>query len=210
MMRPQLWMDSENGGLDPNVHSPLQFAFLAVKEGVVVDELEMQLRIPPLVVTPEALKINKVDLLIDGAIVTREAAKKLYYWWMNKNFFTESINGKPVVQKPSKETMPNFCGHNTAYDRRFLWALLESDYDMAYYHRIDTMVLGEVMREMGLYPGIENLKLGTLCAWHGDQVTDDSIHGFHNAVFDVRKTYWLYGEMKKLLAKGYMEKAEGA
>lgn len=201
-------MDSENGGLDPNVHSPLEFAFLAVKEGFVVDELELSLRIEPLVVTTEALRVNKVNLLVDDVIVSRAEAKKIYYWWMNKNFFTTTTaDGKRVVQKPSKETMPNFCGHNTAYDRRFLWALLESEYDMAYYHRIDTMVLAEVLREMGLLPGIENLKLGTLCTFFGD--TGDSTN-FHNAMFDIKKNFWLYGKMKELLAKGYMEKAAGA
>jgi len=194
-------MDSENGGLDPRDHSPLEFAFLAVKDGKIVDELQMSLRFEPLVVTQEALRINRVDLLSKG-LTRREDAKAVYYNWMNKNFFTRTIKRpdgsiQNIVDRPSKETMPLFCGHNTAYDRPFLHAMLNSEYDMCYYHRIDTMVLAEMLREMGMLPGIENLKLPTLCKY---AKLVESIDEFHGAIYDIRNTYKLYTWIKQMFA----------
>ena len=189
-MRPQLWMDSENGGLDPKVHSPLEFAFLAVKNGKIVDTLELSLRIAPLVVTQEALSVNKINIaeFSPTQIFDRKMATLKYREFMNKNFYTKFLGGRAVFDKPSKENMPLFCGHNTGYDRPFLQALLESDFDMCYYHRIDTMMLVSALREAGKLPGLENAKLETVCGYF----CMPKPTMFHNAMADVKETYSLW------------------
>jgi DNA polymerase III alpha subunit (gram-positive type) len=189
-MRSQLWMDSENGGLDPKIHSPLEFAFLAVKNGKIVDRLELSLRIPPLVVTQEALAVNKINVgeFQKHQYVDRKLAVAKYRDFMSKNFYTKFLGGRAVYDKPCKENMPAFCGHNTVYDRPFLQAFLESDYDMCYYHRIDTMMVVSALREAGKLPGLENAKLETVCEYF----CRPKPTMFHNAMCDVTETYELW------------------
>jgi DNA polymerase III alpha subunit (gram-positive type) len=194
-MRPELWMDSENGGLDPQVHSPLEFAFLAVKDDKIVDRCAITLRIEPLVVTQEALKINKVDLCKSGW-TTKEQAILDYKRFMTKNF-----------GRPTKETMPFFCGHNTFYDRPFLQKIV-GDFDFAYYHRIDTMVFANVLRAEGMLPGIENLKLETISTF----LRLAPPERFHDALCDVEQTYKVYRMLRRLMKGEALEsiRAEGA
>lgn len=197
-MRSQLWMDSENGGLDPEVHSPLEFAFLAVKEGKIVDRLKLTIRAETMVVTFKALQVNKQDLLKDG--YTLAEAKALYLDWMNKNFYTvhnKNSNGGPghyQVIRPNKDNMPFFCGHNTRYDRPFLQKLV-GEFDYVYYHTIDTMMFANILLNEGLLPEIENLKLETI----SNYLMLPPPERFHDALMDVEQTFKVYQDLRRIM-----------
>lgn len=186
MERPELWMDSENGGLDAKVHSPLQFAFLAVKNNVIVDRLKLEIRQEPFVLTIEAMKTNKIDITTPG--LSFKQAKEKYEQFMTRNFFSVVIdrgtkNERLGYDRPNRDNMPFFCGHNTFYDRPFLHRVLGTDFDFCYYHRLDTMVLANSLKAFGKLPGLSNGRLETLSDYFGFPKLDA-----HDAMRDIERT----------------------
>lgn len=194
-MRPQAWFDTETGGLDPSF-SLLQLAVLAVHNGKIVDRLNMQLRIEPLVVTAKAMETNKIDLgKTDGVFTDIEIARGTYRAFMNRNFFYKWEAGRWVNVRPSKDNMPLFCGHNTFFDRPFMKKFMGSDFDFCYYHRVDTMVLASTLKDAGLLPDLENCKLETLAAYFNLPKPER----FHDALCDVEQTFMLYKCLQELI-----------
>lgn len=196
--RGELWMDSENGGLDPKIHTPLEFAFLAVINNKIADRLMITIRPETMVVTGAALEVNKQDLSKGG--LSLEATKKLYLSFMNRNFYSRTLkakNGIPeqiIFDRPNKETMPFFCGHNTAYDRPFLQAVV-GEFDYCYYHRIDTMLFSNILFSEGLLPGLENMKLETI----SNYLALPPPPRFHDALMDVEQTFRVYQCLKQIM-----------
>lgn len=187
-MRPEVWVDFETGGVKPWVHSPLSIGAIAVVNGKIVDEFYRNIRIEPLVVTADALKTNKLDLTIPG-IATKEEFKKQWNGFMNKNFYEYGR------VRPNKDNMPFFCGQNTVFDRPFLHELLETDFDLAYYHRIDTMIFANILRSEGLLPGVPDLKLETMSNYFRLPVPEM----FHNSLCDIKQTYLVYKCLKRVM-----------
>lgn len=181
MKRSEVWVDFETGGVKHWIHSPLSIGAIAVINGKIVDEFYHNIRIEPLVVTPDALRTNKIDLTHPG-ISTKEEFKKLWMGFMNKNFYNY---GKV---RPNKENMPYFCGQNTVFDRPFLWELLETDFDYAYYHRIDTMIFANILRSEGKLDDITDLKLETMSGYFHLPAPEM----FHNSLCDIKQTYQVY------------------
>lgn len=188
--RPICFIDFETGGTDVTIHSPLEMGVVAVVNDEVVDKLRMILRVSPLVVEQEAIRINKSDLLEEGVTEYSQAAT-IYRNFMIKNFY--KING--VFQKPNKDNMPFFGGHNTQFDRPFLCKIMNSDFDYCYYHVIDTMVIANMMRDAGRLPGVENMKLETLSKYFNLPAPAR----FHDASEDAMQTFHLYKALKGLL-----------
>ena len=194
-MRPQLWIDFETGGTNPWFHSPLSCAMIGVNSlGQVIGEWYGQIRQHPLNVTPEAMKINKLNL--DHAGVDFAQFNQIYFRLINDWFYGGTnwhLSGKTYLKpniKPSRENMPFFCGHNTPFDRSFLQQILggspgETKYDGVYYHSIDTMVLANSLQVAGIIERGENLKLETLCK----VLKIEPVEGeMHNAQTDIRAT----------------------
>jgi len=195
--RPMLWTDFETGGVE-DYHSPLSFAMIATIGDRTYGEWYTEIRQTPLVIEPEALKINKIDILKEG--LNFEQFKKEYFTRINKWFYGGSnftSSGVFPKTKPDKNNMPLFCGHNTFFDRPILHRILGSTYDGAYYHRIDTMVLANALKDVGIIGQTENLKLETLANYFGVKPEGE----LHNALTDVKVTFQVYRKMKELLSK---------
>lgn len=182
-----LWCDFETGGVDVNKHSPLSFAMLATEGDQIIGEWYTEIRQSPLVVEPAALRINKIDLLKEG--VDHSTFRHKYYGFMQEWFFKG--------QRPSKETMPIFGGHNSHFDRPWLRRLVcdnGSTFDGCYYHHIDTMVLGFILNDCGIIK-TENVKLETLANYFDVKPQGD----LHNALTDIKVTFQIYCEMRNLI-----------
>lgn len=193
--RALLWTDFETGGVEAH-HSPLSFAMIATIGDRVFGEWYTEIRQSPLVIEPEALKINKIDITKEG--LNFNEFKKEYFTRINRWFYGGSnftSNGVFPKEKPNKDNMPLFCGHNTFFDRPILHRILGSTYDGAYYHRIDTMVLANALKHMGILPNIENLKLETLAKYFGIEPEGE----LHNALTDIKVTFKVFNSLKKIM-----------
>lgn len=192
-MRPVLWQDFETGGLDEKVHSPLSFAMMATRGDEIIGEWECNIRQDPLVVTQEALRVNKIDLCEDG--LSFDLFKKNYFHRVNDWFYGGS-NGQSTYPniKPNKDNMPYYGGQNTFFDRPWLHRILGTSYDGCYYHRRDLMVLADPLRELGFIK-CDDLKLASICKALGVEAEGE----FHSALTDVKATFKCWLKLQKIL-----------
>lgn len=126
-----LFADVETGGLIPGTHSLLQVGLAAYKDGVIVDTLKFYIKQDTYVVTPEAMKINGLDLTVLKAEgIDKFKAVDEIVKFIEKNFGTE----KPIL-----------VGHNVNFDKNFLqelFAFNSNNIERYVGHRmIDTMSL---------------------------------------------------------------------
>ena len=181
-MKPELWLDFETGGTDPMVHSPLSFAMAGFDEqGQELGSWDVQIRIQPLVVEQEALKINKIDPSTPG--LGLEEFKNGYFRRVNEWFYggNKPDRTEPMI-RPYKDIMPLVCGHNTSgFDNLMLKRLL-GDWVAAITQGVDTMVLASTLRQWGVIDP-ENLKLGTLLAYFEISPIEGVLH---TALTDIR------------------------
>jgi len=195
MAKPELWLDFETGGVDPMVHSPLSFAMEGYdSNGNALGCWDVQIRIQPLVVEPQALKINKIDPTTPG--IGLEEFKNGYFRRLNDWFYNGNKEGRtePMI-RPYAEIMPLVCGHNTSgFDNLMLKRLL-GDWVGAITQGIDTMVLAATLRQWGII-NPENIKLGTLLAYFDISPLEGELH---TALTDIRGCKRLNETMKGIL-----------
>ncbi len=175
-----LFFDCETGGLHPQ-YSLLTLAAVAVDKhfeplfnGAAASSLYLQIRHPAYLVTPEALTINKIDLVHHSAIGTPlgDAQEKFERWLSN---VCAHVGGKLIP-----------AGHNVSFDLKFVWEqLLPSDQWHKYcdYHTYDTMTMAAGLRAAGKIEAGRRLKLGALCEYFAIPLEDA-----HNAMADTRAT----------------------
>jgi hypothetical protein len=203
-MRKILWQDFETGGVEPWTHSKLSFAMIATKGFDVIGEWYTQIRQPPFNVTEEGMAINKLNLSDAGlthAHFKTEYFKRVNDWFYGGTDFSRA-NGSwlPGNIKADKENMPFYGGHNTWFDRQCLHHILggtpfKSVFDGAYYHRVDTMVLGSSFQAVGLLDPAQPMKLENLCAMLGLKPVGE----LHNALVDLQMTVACYLKMCSML-----------
>lgn len=126
-----LFADVETGGLDPEKHSLLQVGMAAYKDGKIVDTLNIFIKEDTYHVTPEAMKINGLDLAeVKKNGIDKFMAVDLIVKFVEKNFGEE----KPIL-----------VGHNVNFDKNFLQQLFfytANNIEKFIGHRmIDTMSL---------------------------------------------------------------------
>ena len=142
-----LFIDTETGGLDYEVHDLLTIGLVAWEDGVVKGELELKISKPEYVVTEEALKVNGLNLdqlRLEGT--DKETTVKLIAEFVRKHF-----GSKPAV----------IAGHNVHFDIAFLKKLFKNTiykYDAYFSHRVlDTMCLLRFLFLAGLIPELGKL-----------------------------------------------------
>lgn len=143
-----LFLDTETGGLDPQFSLLTLAAVLADKDfqpicgGNKEDTLYLQVRHPEYLVTPDAMTINKIDLVHHSAVgLNITEAQVAFKDFIERGF--EKNNGRKL--------MP--VGHNLAFDLRFVWGQLMPKKDWERYcgyHFIDTMVVARFFNAIGL------------------------------------------------------------
>lgn len=143
-----LFLDTETGGLDPQ-YSLLTLAaviadkdFNPVRGGNKEDTLYLQIRHPEYLVTPDAMTINKIDLVYHSARGLKiEEARTAFEEFIKKGTALTGV----------RKLMP--VGHNLAFDLRFIWAqLMPREVWQRYcgYHFLDTMIVARFFNAVGL------------------------------------------------------------
>lgn len=154
-----LFFDCETGGLDEH-HSLLTLAAVVTDKnfdplfgGNIADTLYLEIRHPLYVVTPEAITINKIDLVTHSARGLKIAdAQARFESWL------ESAHRSAGVEKLTP------AGHNVPFDLKFVWEqLMLKDVWHRYcsYHTLDTVPLAAFFNSAGLISS--SLGLVALC-----------------------------------------------
>jgi DNA polymerase III epsilon subunit-like protein len=187
-------VDCETGGLDPIKHSLFTAAFVHVPS---FDMFSLNIREPIFIATPEALKINGLDL---GAIATvgqppSECLVELHKWLRKVAKMRE---GK--VDKDTIRVTP--IGHNVGFDRGFLrrmyamgcprekpvadqLALFENIWS---YRALDTCSTARFLMEAGVLPGLKRAGLDALLEYFHI----DLQYSRHSALGDALATAEVY------------------
>jgi len=173
------WQDFETGGLDSSKHSPLSFAMVFTENEKIVDSWYTQIRQLPLVVTPEAMAVNKLDLNEKGLTF---AEFKIEYLKRLK---------APNIYRNER---PMYAGHNCAFDRPWLKRILSGQDDGCHYHCIDTMVLANSLKAYGLIKS-KSLKLTDLCNFLGVVESGE----MHNALTDATAAFHCFLKIRELI-----------
>lgn len=145
-----LCIDTETGGLTPD-YSLLTLAaivadeeFNPIRGGTAADTLSLEIRHPKYVVSPEALTINKIDLVHHSARGLRiEQAQQKFSEFVRQ---AKELCGKKMIP----------IGHNLPFDLSFVWAqLLPKEQWNQYcdYHFLDTMVAARFFKAAGVIQG---------------------------------------------------------
>jgi len=178
-----LFADVETGGLNPEKHSLLQVGIAAYKDGKIVDTLNIFIKEDTYCVTPEAMKINGLDLAeIKKNGIDKFAAVDMIVRFIEKNFGTE----KPIL-----------TGHNVNFDKNFLQQLFlytSNNIEKFIGHRmIDTMSLLWGLYDAGKVPFEACNSKGAFD--HFEIVVEK----LHDALDDTLATVKLYKECIKLI-----------
>lgn len=145
-----LCIDTETGGLTTD-YSLLTLAaivadeeFSPIRGGTAADTLTLEIRHPTYVVSPEALTVNRIDLIHHSArgLKLEQAQQK----------FADFV--RQAKEMCGKKLIP--VGHNLQFDLGFVWAQLmqKSDWDQyCDYHFLDTMVAARFFKAAGVIQG---------------------------------------------------------
>lgn len=188
-----LYLDTETSSLDPKLGCLLQISGIIEIDGKVSQEFDLRLRPHPLaVISPEALKINKLDperLHDPDRLEPIDAYKKL------KSIFLTYID------KYDKTDKFHLVGQNVHFDYGFLlelWMRQGDNYlgSFVYYHKIDLIALTASLRLAGKLPKDERLpsmKLEALCSYF--QMSPQT----HDSMSDIRQTREIFGRYVQFL-----------
>ena len=190
MSKKILWLDLETTGLDEHLHGIISLAMLAEIDGVLVDELYVEM-------FPTGRDGDIKALEING--YTIEQVKSFRPWERVKvdvDMFLQTH-----IDKWSKTDKFILAGQNVKdFDLKFLKSYYEAcgdNYIFSYIKAgpyIDTLPTLTFLQDVDLVPTLPNSKLITICDHFG--VTLDNAH---NALADIKATREVYGKMKELL-----------
>lgn len=121
-----LSVDTETGGLDPNVQSILSLGAAVLEDGVVTDTINIWIAESEIVAEPTALKVNGLDVawLKENGVGALQAVNMLEDFLRRNNMLLT----QPVT----------LVGHNVAFDVAFikrLYRLAGKDYSKVFSHR---------------------------------------------------------------------------
>lgn len=177
-----LFLDTETGGLDAQKYSLLTVA-LVVYDSIdrrIYDEAEFAVKHDNYVVTPEAMKINNINLeehdkiAVDGKIVVQKIIE-----FIKKNFGDE----RAVI-----------VGHNPSFDYDFLDKLFkdENEYLSLYmsHRKIDTCAI------LNFYKAIERIDIESASLEAGIRYFNIETKARHTAMDDVKATIALFEKLQ--------------
>lgn len=142
-----LVIDTETGGLDSNEQSILSFGAVVLEGGKIIDSIEVFINENPIIATPQALAVNKIDLE-----------------WLRKNGISPLAavtNIAAFVTMHFGRTKAKLGGQNIGFDLGFakrLWRLVYGDsfmqvWEKLFSHRThDTMHVLRFLGAAGVLP----------------------------------------------------------
>lgn len=178
-----LFLDTETGGLNPNVNSLLQVGLVAYDDGKIIDTKEFSIKEDCYNVTAFSLKFNCLNLYED-----------IYRYGLSKD---EAVQEIIHFTHKNFEEIPILVGHNPSIDKymvRELFNKCSLDMDKYISHRmIDTMSLIWGLNIVGKLP-IET------CSSNGAfKYFNINVEKRHHALDDCVATVKLYEELIKLI-----------
>lgn len=187
-MRDYIILDTETGGLNPKEHSLLSIGIVFVKDGRVVEKKEWKVKSNTYNVTPQALKINQIDLteLYEHGDTIEQ---------IRKDFI---ITMKDLY----KGSKPTLVGHNIGFDIGFIYSnLLEKQAWESFvsYRNIDTAGIARFLQDIKVL-NIKKVDLSSLMVFFnlGNELSE----GRHSALFDAECTWTIFCKMGLLIKEG--------
>lgn len=190
-----LFIDTETGGLTTDYSLLTVSAIIADKDfnfvcgGTVDDTLYLEIRHDTYVVTPEALSINKLDLIHHSACGLKpDQARDKFAAFLSQAYQRCGRN----------KLVP--AGHNVAYDLDFIWQHLMPKNDwkkFCTYPALDTAIIARFLNAVHILDA--QFKLTDVCAAFGV-----AIENAHHAEADNKATLALarqYAAMMRELTK---------
>ncbi|MNI63960.1 oligoribonuclease [compost metagenome] len=192
-----LFIDCETGGLDPQVHSLLTvgMAVYDTNTNQITGELDLQIKHKDYIVTPEALRVNKLDLTREVqcteslgfiGVATPLAACMSIVKFINLYF-----DDKPIV-----------AGHNVAFDIDFIGTQL---FDNEYCHplsehishrKVDTQAVVQFLVSFGRLD-LSSSSLEKCLKYFKIETKEEDRH---TALGDVKSTIKLYESLKQFVS----------
>lgn len=192
MSKKIMWFDCETTGLDPAKNGIVQLSILIEEDGKVVDMFSSHMKpFDGCEYDAKALEINglkKEDI--------RKFVPEATVFKALQTFFARNVDYK----KRGVNLTP--AGYNVRFDVGFLQALFVRNTKVHYgavvnYYDDDTFGLVKTLVSAGKIRNYENLKLGTMCAYHGIKLKNA-----HDSLADIKATRKLH----KKLVKAYLKK----
>jgi DNA polymerase III epsilon subunit-like protein len=125
-----LVVDTETGGVDPQIHSILSLAAVVWDDGKILAEFEVLIAEPVLAVTARALEINGIDLVEH----CKQAVAPIGAWAQFQSFLWQNLTEE--LASAHKITL---VGHNVNFDVGFmkrLFRLTGVAFEDVFSHRV--------------------------------------------------------------------------
>lgn len=187
----RLFIDTETGGIDPNIHSLLTIGLVVADGDRIIDRLELGIKHKVFNVTQEAMKINNINLA--DLTTSPEDAFIIIDTFLKRNF-----DGKIKLG-----------GHNIGFDVSFLKPFYESvreylkslnpnidipTWNQRFdYHYIDTSIITTYLKDCGKLK-VDSISLGKLIEYFNLQAESR-----HTAMEDATMTALVYHCLTKLI-----------
>ncbi|MFC2129165.1 exonuclease domain-containing protein [Bacteroidota bacterium] len=178
-----LLIDTETGGLNPDEHSLLSLGMVVWEDMEIIDSQEYLINDGKLIVTEEALSINKIDIEKHKqiAISASQAIEEIIIF-INRHFPEQ---GKITI-----------AGHNVHFDvnfLRFFFSQNNEDFSKYFSHRIiDTSSILYYLYLAG------HLKHRAISSDEAFDYFDIKVEGRHTALGDARATANLFTKLLHL------------
>lgn len=195
--RKFLVLDTETGGLDAKTSSILSIGLVVWNNGGIDDELYIEIAEPDIQASPEALKVNGINLddlrsRGDGPLA---AVNKI----------------EAFLQKNDLRNKVYIAGHNViGFDIPFvkrLYSLAGADFNKRFsYHMIDTMVMALCLDQVGRL-GSGTVSLDKLCGLFKIDIRGTETR--HNALQDAKATAKLLSKLLDMIKNSSLKVAEG-
>lgn len=189
-MKKYFIFDCETGGTDPGNTLLTMYGMMLDNNFTTTDVLDLKIKPNDGVynVSPQALEINKIDLIKhDKEAITENEAARIF-----NDFSCRHAFGGKIIP----------IGHNVSFDIGFVKRHLLKNNDLEtniwpkyYSHRVlDTATIAHFLILAGAMPANMSCSLGSLAKYFGLDYSNA-----HDAEFDVKLTLEV---LRKLLAKG--------
>lgn len=185
-----LVVDTETGGVDPATQSLLSVGLVVWDTGRLGAQLEILVGEDPLVATPEAMAVNRIDI---DRHMARAVAPKIAVAQIERFVAAHFANTLKAGEKVV------LAGHNIGFDVGFLkrlYRLADAPFDSRFSHRsVDTASIMRFLHLCGLAPAAATTSDGAFAFL---EVTPEAADR-HTALADARATARLLGAAIRLV-----------
>lgn len=185
MSEKLLFVDTETGGLNPQIHSLLSIGLVIWQEYNVIDSCEIQINDGKLIATNEALGVNKIDIENHKkvSVDSKEAIKKII------DFIQKHFNGELVT----------VAGHNVNFDINFIKIFFSrNNYEFRNYFSHRVVDTSSILYFLYLS---RKIRYKTISSQKAFDLFNIKVEKRHSALGDALATAQLFSILLKLITK---------